>query len=150
VQWLYINSKTSEDTYCSLSLSLCLSAALKLLVGSWPLFSFLILYTVGLLRWGISLLQGLYLYTEKHKHNIRTQTSMPRVVFEPTTPVFERAKTVHALDCAATVTVILQSDTVNTPHCLAYGEWGFLVALICQLCKKILTDTQYDKVKSKR
>jgi hypothetical protein len=28
---------------------------------------------------------------------------MPRVEFEPTIPVFERAKTVHALDRAATV-----------------------------------------------
>jgi hypothetical protein len=28
---------------------------------------------------------------------------MPRVGFEPTIPVFERAKTVHALDGAATV-----------------------------------------------
>jgi hypothetical protein len=28
---------------------------------------------------------------------------MPRVEFEPTTPVLERAKTVHALDRAATV-----------------------------------------------
>jgi hypothetical protein len=28
---------------------------------------------------------------------------MPRVGFEPMTPVFERVKTVHALDCAATV-----------------------------------------------
>jgi hypothetical protein len=28
---------------------------------------------------------------------------MPSVGFEPTIPVFERAKTVHALDCAATV-----------------------------------------------
>jgi hypothetical protein len=28
---------------------------------------------------------------------------MLRVVFEPTTPVFERAKTAHALDRAATV-----------------------------------------------
>jgi hypothetical protein len=28
---------------------------------------------------------------------------MPRVVFEPTIPVFERAKTLHALDRAATV-----------------------------------------------
>jgi hypothetical protein len=28
---------------------------------------------------------------------------MPRVLFEPTNPVFEQAKTVHALDCAATV-----------------------------------------------
>jgi hypothetical protein len=31
------------------------------------------------------------------------QTSMPWVRFEPTTPVFERAKTVHVLDRAATV-----------------------------------------------
>jgi hypothetical protein len=28
---------------------------------------------------------------------------MIQVEFEPTIPVFERAKTVHALDCAATV-----------------------------------------------
>jgi hypothetical protein len=28
---------------------------------------------------------------------------MPRVEFEPTIPVFERAKTVHALDLTATV-----------------------------------------------
>jgi hypothetical protein len=28
---------------------------------------------------------------------------MPRVEFEPTTPVFEQAKTVHALDRATTV-----------------------------------------------
>jgi hypothetical protein len=32
-----------------------------------------------------------------------TQTSMPRVGFEPAIPVFEQAKTVHALDRAATV-----------------------------------------------
>jgi hypothetical protein len=35
--------------------------------------------------------------------NKGTQTSMPQVVFEPTIPVFELAKTVYALDCAATV-----------------------------------------------
>jgi hypothetical protein len=28
---------------------------------------------------------------------------MSQVIFEPTIPVFERTKTVHALDCAATV-----------------------------------------------
>jgi hypothetical protein len=28
---------------------------------------------------------------------------MPGVEFEPTIPVFERAKTFHALDCAATM-----------------------------------------------
>jgi hypothetical protein len=31
------------------------------------------------------------------------QTSMPRVGLEATIPVFEQAKTVHALDCAATL-----------------------------------------------
>jgi hypothetical protein len=35
--------------------------------------------------------------------NKRTQTSMPWVEFEPTIPAFERAKTVHVLDRAATV-----------------------------------------------
>jgi hypothetical protein len=35
-----------------------------------------------------------------------TQTSMRRVAFEPTIPAFETAKTVHALDRAATVTGI--------------------------------------------
>jgi hypothetical protein len=35
-------------------------------------------------------------------HNKRTQTTMPRVGLEPTIPVYERAKTVHALDRAAT------------------------------------------------
>jgi hypothetical protein len=32
---------------------------------------------------------------------------MPEVGFEPMIPVFERAKTVHALDCAATVIGII-------------------------------------------
>jgi hypothetical protein len=35
--------------------------------------------------------------------NKRTQTSIPRVRFKPTTPVFEWVKTVHALDSGATV-----------------------------------------------
>jgi hypothetical protein len=35
--------------------------------------------------------------------NKRRQTSMPQVGFEPTMPVFERTKTVHALDRAASV-----------------------------------------------
>jgi hypothetical protein len=35
--------------------------------------------------------------------NTRTQTSMPQVEFEHMIPEFERAKAVHALDCAATV-----------------------------------------------
>jgi hypothetical protein len=35
--------------------------------------------------------------------NKRTQTSMPQVGFTPTIPVFQLAKTVHALDRVATV-----------------------------------------------
>jgi hypothetical protein len=40
-------------------------------------------------------------YTQ-NTNRINAQTSMLRVGFEPTNPVFERANTVHALDCAAT------------------------------------------------
>jgi hypothetical protein len=39
------------------------------------------------------------------------QTSMPRMGIEPTIPVFERAKTVHALDRAATVIGLIR-DTI--------------------------------------
>jgi hypothetical protein len=67
-------------------------------------FSFLILYTVvGLLVRGISPSQGRYLHMTTQTQNKRTQTSMPRMGFEPTTPVFERACMVHALDRATTV-----------------------------------------------
>jgi hypothetical protein len=59
--------------------------------------------TVGLLEPGIGPSQGRYLYTGQHKENKRTETSMPQVEFEPTIPVFEWAKTVHALVRAATV-----------------------------------------------
>jgi hypothetical protein len=42
-------------------------------------------------------------YTGQHKQNKRRQTSVPRVGFEPTIPVFHRTMTFHALDSAATV-----------------------------------------------
>jgi hypothetical protein len=52
----------------------------------------------------ISLTQGRYLHTERHKHRTNTyQTSMPWTGFEPTITALEREKTVHALDRAATV-----------------------------------------------
>jgi hypothetical protein len=38
---------------------------------------------------------------------------MPRVGFEPTILAFERANTVHALDCAATVIGLVSLVTVN-------------------------------------
>jgi hypothetical protein len=51
----------------------------------------------------ISSSQGRYLHTGQHKQNKRTHTSMCKVGFEPMIPVFEGAKTIHALDRAAIV-----------------------------------------------
>jgi hypothetical protein len=79
-------------------------------------FSFLI-YTqsVGLLGRGISSSEGRYLHRTTQIQNTRTQTSVPRMGFEPTISVFERAKTVHALDRASTVT---GSEWAKTFHAL--------------------------------
>jgi hypothetical protein len=68
-------------------------------------FSFLILYTAGRTRWtGDQLVaRPLLPHRKTQTENKRTQTSMPSVGFELTIPVFKRAKTVHDLDCAATV-----------------------------------------------
>jgi hypothetical protein len=75
-----------------------------LLLDLGRFFSFSDLYkSVRFLGRGISRSQGLYLPAGEHKQNKRTQTSMPRVGFEPRIPAFERAKTVRASDLAATV-----------------------------------------------
>jgi hypothetical protein len=50
-----------------------------------------------------ALSEGRYLHRTTQTQEKRRQTSMPRVGFEPTIPVFERAKTFHATDRAATV-----------------------------------------------
>jgi hypothetical protein len=58
------------STYLSIYLSIYLSMALQPVVGPWPLFQFLHLFTqsVGLLGREIRPLQGRYLHTEQHKH----------------------------------------------------------------------------------
>jgi hypothetical protein len=105
---IYLSICLSVCLYVSLSIyiSVCLSLCLSIYspCGPRPLFQFLNLrQSVGLLGRGISPSQGRYLNTEQHKQNEHTLISMPRVRFEPTIPVFERAKTVHALDRAAIV-----------------------------------------------
>jgi hypothetical protein len=45
--------------------------------------------------------------------NKRTQTSMSRVGFASTIPVFERAKTAHALDRAATAMGVVTTKFVH-------------------------------------
>jgi hypothetical protein len=90
--------------------------------GPWPLFQFLNLFTqsVGLLGWVISPSQGRYVHTGQHKHRINIQTSMAQMWFEPTIPVFERAKTIHALDRAAqqvTIAALIYRH-ISTQHLL--------------------------------
>jgi hypothetical protein len=59
-------------------------------------------------------------YTEQYKQKKRGQTSMPRVGFELLIPVFEQAKTFHALDCAATVMGVMQCVPRNSAEsCLS-------------------------------
>jgi hypothetical protein len=57
------------------------------------------LYTVGRTPWTGD--QPVARPLPAHKQNTRTQASMHRMGFEPTIPVFNRAKSVHALDHAA-------------------------------------------------
>jgi hypothetical protein len=69
-------------------------------VGPWPFFIFSIhTQSVGLLGRGISPPTHRTTQTQ----NKQTQTSIHRADFELTTPVFERAKVIDALDRAATV-----------------------------------------------
>jgi hypothetical protein len=58
-------------------------------------------HLVGLLERVISPSQCRYL----------TQTSMPRLGFQPMIPAFDEAETVHALDCAATVIIHCNGPT---------------------------------------
>jgi hypothetical protein len=64
---------------------------------------FILRHSVGRLGREFSPSQDRYLTQTQNEHK---QTSMSPVGFEPTIPGFERAKTVHALDCVATVTGI--------------------------------------------
>jgi hypothetical protein len=68
-------------------------------------FSFLNFYTVGRTLWtgDQPVARPLPTHRKTQTQNKRTETSMPRVAFEATIPVFERTKTVHGLDLAGTV-----------------------------------------------
>jgi hypothetical protein len=58
--------------------------------------------------------QGLYLHTGQHNTEKHGNTSMPRVGFETTIPVFERPKTVRALDREAIGTGnIIELNNIN-------------------------------------
>jgi hypothetical protein len=81
--------------------------ALQPSVASRPLFFiFVILYEVGKtpLTGDHPVITPLPTHRTAETQIKRTPTSMPRVGFEPRTPVFEREKTVHAFESVATVT----------------------------------------------
>jgi hypothetical protein len=106
---IIIINKSWDDKFRIAFESVCLSLYLSIhgftaLLYLCRFFIFLI-YTqsVGLLERGISPSQGRYLHPEQHKYRINAQLSMSQMGFKPTIPVFEWAKTVHALDRAATV-----------------------------------------------
>jgi hypothetical protein len=90
--------------------SVCLPTYLWLYssCGPWPPFQFLNLHTVGRTPWtgDQPVAKSLPTHRTTQTQNKRTQTSMTRVGFEPTIPVFERAKRVLALDRGATVSGI--------------------------------------------
>jgi hypothetical protein len=80
--------------------------AVQPFVGPWPLFGILILYPVHRTPWTgdqpVARPLPIYKTTQTQNTRKRTQTSMPRMGFEPTIPAFERARTVHASGRAAT------------------------------------------------
>jgi hypothetical protein len=78
-------------------------------------FQFPDFYTVGRTPWtgDQPVTRPQPAHRAKQTHNKRTQTSMPQVEFEPTIPVFERAKSVHASDCAVSVIGALPSLSVQ-------------------------------------
>jgi hypothetical protein len=86
---------------------ICLSiyGSTVFLLGIGRFFSFLIPYTVGKTPWTSDqpVARPLPTHRTTPTENKHTQTSVPCVGLEPTIPAFERAKTVHALDRAATV-----------------------------------------------
>jgi hypothetical protein len=74
---------------------------LKLFVGSWPFFiRFLILHTVNRTSYtgDKPVERPLPTHTATQTQNKYAQISVPLVAFEPTTQMFERAKTFHALE----------------------------------------------------
>jgi hypothetical protein len=75
------------------------------LLGLGRFFTFLILYTVSRTPWtgDQPVARQLPEHRTAQTQHERTQSFMPQVRFEPTIQVFDGAKTVHALDRAATV-----------------------------------------------
>jgi hypothetical protein len=95
-----MHSNLSPCKYGGISIYLSTYLRFYSFSGLWPLIQFLNPYRVDRAPWTGN--QPVARPLPTHRRT-QTQIPMPRVGFEPTIPVFERAKTVHALDRAATV-----------------------------------------------
>jgi hypothetical protein len=87
-------------------------------IGPWPLLQFpYFFYIVGRTPWTSDqpVTRPLPTHRATKTQNKRIQTSIPWVGFESTIPASERAKTVHALDRAATVIGNILSQAVFMP-----------------------------------
>jgi hypothetical protein len=116
----------AHSIYLSIYLSICLSVCLSVCPPTYSSCSHLehrasakrfvslqlLRQWVGLLGRGIIPKQGGYLHRTTQTQNKRTQISMTWVGFELTIPLFERAKTCHVLDRAATVMGIVHTRLV--------------------------------------
>jgi hypothetical protein len=115
-------------------------------VGPWSLFQFLNLYTVGTTPWTGDQPVAMPLPTHRttETQNKRSQTSVPLVGFEPTIPVFERAKTVHDLDRAATLIGSCVNYTAKNKLLLGlYGNkiWFMDSTTACIISVMLLTQS---------
>jgi hypothetical protein len=101
--YLFIYLPIYLSTYLSIYLSIYGSRALCWVLAAF-LFPWSSTQSVGFLGRGITpSRRQLPAHGTVQTKNKRTQTSIPQVVFEPTTPLFKRSKTVHARVCAATL-----------------------------------------------
>jgi hypothetical protein len=124
VQWKTENFATSWTTISFKIRKWPLSSSFlyrsTALVDLGHIFSFSILYTTGRTTWtgDQPVARTLPTHIITQTQNKHTQAFMSCVGFEPTIPVFERAKTFHALDCTETA--------VGKDH----SAWNFLSYLI--------------------
>jgi hypothetical protein len=110
--------KTSKYTNTHICVYLSIYGSTVLLLDLGRFFSFLILHKFDRTPWtgDEPVTRPLPTHRTTQTLNKRTQTSMTRVGFEPTIPAFQRAKTVHALDHAATLNgIYMHMQQENTP-----------------------------------
>jgi hypothetical protein len=100
--------------------------------GPWPLFHFLNPLTVGRTSWTGDQSAARPKPTRRttQTQNKCKQTIMPWVEFEPTIPVFERAKTIHALGRAATL-IDFSVSKLGENICVKISiKWNELISLL--------------------